>query len=84
MNKITNQKLNDLAKRTLDVLNELRTLDKEGDLFVIFPRSIIEQEIFLEQALEALSTSATAISCLTDPDERDLSIFDCFGTELPD
>ena len=75
MNKITNQKLNDLAKRTLDVLNELRTLDKEGDLFVIFPRSIIEQEIYLGQALEALSTSATAISNLTDPEERDLSFY---------
>ena len=78
MNKETNQKLNDLAKRTLDVLNELRTLDKEGDLFVIFPRSIIEQEIYLGQALEALSTSATAISNLTDPEERDLSFY---GTE---
>lgn len=75
MNKETNQKLNDLAKRTLDVLNELRTLDKEGDLFVIFPRSIIEQEIYLGQALEALSTSATAISNLTDPEERDLSFY---------
>ena len=84
MNKITNQKLNDLAKRTRDVLKELTALDREADLYDIFPRSIIEQEIDLEQALEALSTSATAISCLTDFDERDLSIFDCFGTELPD
>ena len=54
MNKETNAKLNDLAKRTRDVLHELTALDREADLFDIFPREIIEQEIFLEQALEAL------------------------------
>lgn len=72
MNKETNAKLNDLAKRTRDVLHELTALDREADLYDIFPRSIIEQEIYLEQALEALSTAATSISCLTDPDEREL------------
>ena len=72
MNKETNAKLNDLAKRTRDVLHELTALDREADLFDIFPRVIIEQEIYLEQALEALSTAATSISCLTDLDEREL------------
>ena len=72
MNKDTNAKLNDLAKRTRAVLKELTALDQEADLFVIFPREIIEQEIYLEQALEALSTAATSISCLTDLDEREL------------
>lgn len=72
MNKETNAKLNDLAKRTRDVLHELTALDREADLFDIFPREIIEQEIFLEQALEALSTAATSISCLTDLDDREL------------
>ena len=72
MNKETNAKLNDLAKRTRDVLHELTALDQEADLFNIFPREIIEQEIFLEQALEALSTAATSISCLTDLDDREL------------
>ena len=72
MNKETNAKLNDLAKRTRDVLHELTALDREADLFNIFPREIIEQEIFLEQALEALSTAATSISCLTDLDDREL------------
>ena len=72
MNKETNAKLNDLARRTRDVLHELTTLDQEADLFDIFPREIIEQEIYLEQALEALSTAATSISCLTDLDEREL------------
>ena len=72
MNKETNAKLNDLAKRTRDVLHELTALDQEADLFEIFPRSIIEQEIYLEQALEALSTAATSISCLTDFEEREL------------
>lgn len=72
MNKETNAKLNDLAKRTRDVLHELTALDRGADLFDIFPREIIEQEIFLEQALEALSTAATAISCLTDFEEREL------------
>lgn len=72
MNKETNAKLNDLAKRTRDVLHELTALDRGADLFDIFPREIIEQEIFLEQALEALSTAATSISCLTDLDEREL------------
>jgi len=72
MNKETNAKLNDLAKRTRDVLHELTALDREADLFDIFPREIIEQEIFLSQALEALSTAATSISCLTDLDEREL------------
>lgn len=81
MNKDTNAKLNDLAKRTRDVLHELTALDREADLYDIFPRSIIEQEIDLEQALEALSTSATAISCLTDLDQRDLSHY---GTETLD
>lgn len=81
MNKETNAKLNDLAKRTRDVLKELTALDREADLYDIFPRSIIEQEIDLEQALEALSTSATAISCLTDLDQRDLSHY---GTETLD
>ena len=72
MNKETNAKLNDLAKRTRAVLKELTALDREADLFNIFPREIIEQEIFLEQALEALSTAATSISCLTDFEEREL------------
>ena len=72
MNKETNAKLNDLAKRTRDVLHELTALDREADLFAIFPREIIEQEIFLSQALEALSTAATSISCLTDLDDREL------------
>jgi len=72
MNKETNAKLNDLAKRTRDVLHELTALDRGADLFDIFPREIIEQEIFLEQALEALSTAATSISCLTDLDDREL------------
>ena len=72
MNKETNAKLNDLAKRTRDVLHELTALDREADLFDIFPREIIEQEIFLEQALEALSTAATSTSCLTDFEEREL------------
>ena len=72
MNKETNAKLNDLAKRTRAVLKELTALDREADLFDIFPREIIEQEIFLEQALEALSTAATSISCLTDLDDREL------------
>ena len=72
MNKETNAKLNDLAKRTRAVLKELTALDREADLFDIFPREIIEQEIFLEQALEALSTAATSISCLTDFEEREL------------
>ena len=72
MNKETNAKLNDLAKRTRDVLHELTALDREADLFNIFPREIIEQEIFLSQALEALSTAATSISCLTDLDDREL------------
>lgn len=72
MNKETNAKLNDLAKRTRDVLHELTALDREADLFDIFPREIIEQEIFLSQALEALSTAATSISCLTDLDDREL------------
>ena len=72
MNKETNAKLNDLAKRTRDVLHELTALDREADLFDIFPREIMEQEIFLEQALEALSTAATSISCLTDLDDREL------------
>jgi hypothetical protein len=81
MNKETNAKLNDLAKRTRAVLKELTALDREADLYDIFPRSIIEQEIDLEQALEALSTSATAISCLTDLDQRDLSHY---GTETLD
>ena len=72
MNKETNAKLNDLAKRTRDVLHELTALDRGADLFDIFPREIIEQEIFLEQALEALSTAATSISCLTDFEEREL------------
>ena len=72
MNKETNAKLNDLAKRTRDVLHELTALDREADLFDIFPREIIEQEIFLSQALEALSTAATSISCLTDFEEREL------------
>ena len=75
MNKETNAKLNDLAKRTRDILHELQALDREADLYDIFPRSIIEQEIDLEKALEALSTSATAISNLTDPEERDLSFY---------
>jgi hypothetical protein len=81
MNKETNAKLNDLAKRTRDILHELQALDREADLYDIFPRSIIEQEIDLDQALEALSTSATAISCLTDLDQRDLSHY---GTETLD
>jgi len=81
MNKETNAKLNDLAKRTRDILHELQALEKESDLYDIFPRSIIEQEIDLDQALEALSTSATAISCLTDLDQRDLSHY---GTETLD
>lgn len=81
MNKETNAKLNDLAKRTRDILHELQALEKDPDLYDIFPRSIIEQEIDLEQALEALSTSATAISCLTDLDQRDLSHY---GTETLD
>jgi hypothetical protein len=81
MNKETNAKLNDLAKRTRAVLKELTALDREADLYDIFPRSIIEQEIDLEQALESLSTSATAISCLTDLDQRDLSHY---GTETLD
>lgn len=81
MDKETNAKLNDLAKRTRAVLKELTALDREADLYDIFPRSIIEQEIDLEQALEALSTSATAISCLTDLDQRDLSHY---GTETLD
>ena len=72
MNKETNAKLNDLAKRTRAVLKELTALDREANLFDIFPREIIEQEIFLEQALEALSTAATSISCLTDLDDREL------------
>ena len=72
MNKETNAKLNDLAKRTRDVLKELTALDREANLFDIFPREIIEQEIFLSQALEALSTAATSISCLTDLDDREL------------
>ena len=72
MNKETNAKLNDLAKRTRDVLHELTALDRGANLFDIFPREIIEQEIFLEQALEALSTAATSISCLTDLDDREL------------
>lgn len=72
MNKETNAKLNDLAKRTRDVLHELTALDRGADLFDIFPREIIEQEIFLSQALEALSTAATSISCLTDLDDREL------------
>jgi len=72
MNKESNAKLNDLAKRTRAVLKELTALDRDADLYDIFPRNIIEQEIYLEQALEALSTSATAISCLTDLDEREL------------
>ena len=72
MNKETNAKLNDLANRTRAVLKELKALDREADLFNIFPREIIEQEIFLSQALEALSTAATSISCLTDLDDREL------------
>ena len=72
MNKETNAKLNDLANRTRAVLKELTALDREADLFNIFPREIIEQEIFLSQALEALSTAATSISCLTDLDDREL------------
>ena len=72
MNKETNAKLNDLAKRTRAALKELTALDREADLFDIFPREIIEQEIFLSQALEALSTAATSISCLTDLDDREL------------
>ena len=72
MNKETNAKLNDLAKRTRDVLHELTALDRGANLFDIFPREIIEQEIFLSQALEALSTAATSISCLTDFEEREL------------
>ena len=72
MKKETNAKLNDLAKRTRDVLHELTALDRGADLFDIFPREIIEQEIFLSQALEALSTAATSISCLTDLDDREL------------
>ena len=72
MNKETNAKLNDLAKRTRAVLKELTALDRGANLFDIFPREIIEQEIFLEQALEALSTAATSISCLTDLDDREL------------
>ena len=72
MNKETNAKLNDLANRTRAVLKELTALDREANLFDIFPREIIEQEIFLSQALEALSTAATSISCLTDLDDREL------------
>ena len=72
MNKETNAKLNDLAKRTRAVLKELTALDRETDLYDIFPRSIIEQEIDLDQALEALSTATTSISCLTDLDDREL------------
>ena len=72
MNKESNAKLNDLAKRTRAVLKELTALDRDADLYDIFPRNIIEQEIYLEQALEALSTAATSISCLTDLDDREL------------